>query len=261
MQRVGETDSVRDVRRERMEPEAKPEMREMRGERVRLEDCPYSLRADIGIPSKFMADLPVDKRGYPVPWFVDWINGEPEFRAMDMQKFRRAISGRLCWTCGKPLFGEEVFVIGPMCAVNRISAEPPSHRECAIYAALNCPFLSRPHAHRRTDEQFNAAKKPASGIMIERNPGVTLLWYCKRHELINSPHRPGIANPGVLFRIGRAFKTEWYREGRTATRAEVLEGIESGLPLLRETSEKHDGPQGKIILEMQITHALRLAPR
>lgn len=23
-----------------------------------------------------MRDLKMDKRGYPVPWFVDWVNGE-----------------------------------------------------------------------------------------------------------------------------------------------------------------------------------------
>jgi hypothetical protein len=221
--------------------------------------CP--LRHDITTPPTFMAHLPIDKRGYPVPWFVDYINGEPEFRAMDRRKFQRSINERLCWTCGGKLFDEEVFVIGPMCAVNRISSEPPSHRECAEYSAKTCPFLTRPHARRREDEEFRAAKKPSPGIMIERNPGVTLLWYTKRHELMNSPRRPGVANPGILFKLGRAFKIGWYREGRAATRAEVLESIESGLPILREYAEKYDGPQGIMIMEMQITHALRLVPK
>jgi hypothetical protein len=33
--------------------------------------------------------LPIDERGYPVPWFVAWENGKPEFRAMDPLKFWR----------------------------------------------------------------------------------------------------------------------------------------------------------------------------
>ena len=222
--------------------------------------CPYSLRPDITEPPRFMQHLPIDKRGYPVPWFVDWINGEPEFRAMDMRKFRAAINGRLCWTCGTPLFKEEVFVIGPMCAVNRISSEPPSHRECAEYAAVNCPFLSKPHMHRRTDETFEEGKKNAAGLMIERNPGVTLLWYTRRHHLLTVRNRPG-AGDGVLFQLGRPFNVRWFCRGRTATRAEVLESIDTGYPLLRDAAEKHDGPEGIAHLETQLVTAMRLVPR
>jgi hypothetical protein len=224
-----------------------------------MSGCP--LRHDIAEPPKFMQDLPIDKRGYPIPWFVDYINGEPEFRAADMRKFRIAINDRRCWTCGNPLFGEEIFVIGPMCAVNRISSEPPSHRECAQYAAVNCPFLSKPHMVRRTDENWEAGKLPPAGVMVERNPGVTLLWYTRRHELINSTYKPGVAGRGVLFRLGKPFLTEWYAHGRDATRAEVLESIESGLPVLREASMKHDGPAAIPLLENQITQAMRLLPR
>lgn len=220
--------------------------------------CP--IRHDIAAPPKFMQNLPIDKRGYPVPWFVDWINGEPEFRAMDMRKFLKAINQHLCWTCGTTLFGEEVFVIGPMCAVNRISSEPPSHRECAQYSALNCPFLSKPHMTRRTDEQFNAEKKPSAGVMLERNPGVTLLWFSRHHRLQNVKGRPG-AGDGVLFQLGRPFRVEWYKQGRPATRAEVLESIESGLPIIREVAQKHDGTEGILLLERQITTAMRLVPR
>lgn len=228
-----------------------------------MSTCPHAnaLRPDIAAPPRFMQKLPIDKRGYPVPWFVEWINGEPEFRAMDMRKFRKAIDERCCWTCGHPLFPEEVFVIGPMCAVNRISSEPPNHRECAEYAARNCPFLSKPHMHRRTDDAIEAMKQPAAGVMIERNPGVTLLWYTRRHLLQTVRNRAG-AGDGILFRLGQPFKTDWYCRGRAATRAEILESIESGLPLLREAAAK-DGepPEGLAYLERQITEAYKLIPR
>lgn len=224
-----------------------------------MSSCPHALRPDIAEPPRFMQKLPIDKRGYPVPWFVDWVNGEPEFRAMDPRKFRAAINDRLCWTCGSGLFGEEVFVIGPMCAVNRISSEPPSHRECALYAAMNCPFLSKPQMHRRKDEEIDAIKKPSPGVMIERNPGVTLLWYTRRHALLTVRNRPGAAD-GILFQIGRPFKTEWYCRGRAATREEVMQSFESGLPILREQAETHDGPEGMAFLETQITEARRLIP-
>jgi len=34
--------------------------------------------------------LPVH-RGYPVPWFVEWVLGVPEFRVMSGARFREAI--------------------------------------------------------------------------------------------------------------------------------------------------------------------------
>lgn len=225
--------------------------------------CPaHQRRRDIAEPPRFMQKLPIDKRGYPVPAFVDWIGGEPEFRAMNPRFLVKAINQRLCWTCGQPLYGEEVFVIGPMCAVNRVSSEPPSHRECALYAALNCPFLSKPQMVRRKDGLPGDFGKNAAGVMIERNPGVTLLYYTRRHKLIASPEMPEAgAHAGVLFSLGRPFKTEWYARGRPATRAEVLESIESGLAILRGHAEAHDGPEGVELLQRQYDEALKLVPR
>jgi len=224
--------------------------------------CPHELRQDIQTPPKFMRDLPIDKRGYPVPAFVDWIKGEPEFRAMNPRFLVKAINQRLCWTCGKPLYGEEVFVIGPMCAVNRVSSEPPSHRECALYAATNCPFLSKPQMVRRKDGLPGDFGKNAAGVMIERNPGVTLLYYTRRHRLIASPEMPEAgAHAGVLFSLGRPFKTEWYARGRLATRAEVLESMDSGFELLHATAAQHDGPEGVELLDKQYAEAMRMVPR
>jgi hypothetical protein len=246
-----------------MESREEHDLREVRGERLPMSEarCPYRLRADIGEPPRFMQKLPIDKRGYCVPWFVDWVNGEPEFRAMDLRKFRKAITNRLCWTCGNPLFAEAVFVIGPMCAVNRISSEPPSHRECAEYAARYCPFLSKPHMTRRDDDEFHKNKLPAPGVMVERNPGVTLLWYTRRYTFMNVKGRAG-AGDGVLFQlVGRPFKLEWYSRGRLASREEIRDGFESGLPLLMEAAIKNDGPDGVEYLKQKIEDARKLIPR
>jgi hypothetical protein len=104
--------------------------------------------------------------------------------------------------------------------------------------------------------------KASAGIMIERNPGVMMLWYTRRHHLLNV-HRRAQANAGAgtLFQLGRPFKLEWYTQGRPATRAEILESIESGLPILRETAAQQDGPAGVAYLETQIVDAMKLVPR
>ena len=174
--------------------------------------------------------LSLDERGYPVPWFVQWIEGKPDFRVMDAEKRIRAVREARCWTCGDILGTRFAFVIGPMCAINRISAEPPSHRECAEYSVRACPFLTMPKMVRRENDLPDGYENPG-GLMISRNPSVALLWFTRGYRVIK-------AEPTFLFRIGDPFETAWYKEGRPASRAEVLESIESGYPLLLEGAEQ-----------------------
>jgi hypothetical protein len=212
----------------------------------------HKLRSDIPAPPKFMQQLSIDERGYPVPWFVEWVNGKPEFRAMDGRKFVRAIKERLCWVCGNPLNGQMVFVIGPMCAVNRINAEPPCHRDCARYSAAACPFLSKPQMIRRRFGEDVAITMHESSI--ERNPGVTALWFARRFELVEIP-------TGILFHMGPPFHVEWYCRGRVATREEILHSINTGLPLLDATCDQDDDPAAaRAALQACYKRALRLLP-
>ncbi len=177
-----------------------------------------------------IAALPPDPRGYPVPWFVEWVDGVPDFRVVSALKIGRALVAELCWVCGRPLGRFRAFVIGPMCAVNRVSAEPPSHRDCAEFSARACPFLSNPDAPRRTTRMPDGVGD-LPGLAIKRNPGVTLVWVTHDFQVER-------ADGGVLFRLGPPAETLWYARGRPATRAEVLASIESGLPVLRSVAEK-----------------------
>jgi hypothetical protein len=196
-----------------------------------------------------LADLPVEARGYPVPYFVSKVKGEWEFRAVDPRKIEHADKHRLCWICGKRLVGtRKAFVIGPMCAVNRVSAEPPSHLTCARFAVVACPFLTRPMAKRRPME--GSTHKTPAGMMIERNPGVTLIWCCRDYR---TQREPG----GVLFRLGTPSRLEWYAEGREATGAEVAASIASGLPILQRQAQL-DGPEALEALAGHLRRADRL---
>lgn len=139
------------------------------------------LRPDLEPLPDRMKGLSVS-RGYPVPWFVAWRDGEPEFRCMDPEKLVLAIRCKRCWVCGGVLGKFMTFVVGPMCGINRTSAEPPCHRECAQWSARNCPFLSKPQMDRReNDLPENIVEAP--GFAIRRNPGVTLLWTTKGYTL------------------------------------------------------------------------------
>lgn len=179
------------------------------------------VRAELGTLPLRIARLPLDARGYPVPWFVEWIGGKPEFRAMDGQKFARAIRERRCWVCGDVLGRHLAFVLGPMCAVNRTNPEPPSHYECAAWSARFCP-----HMVRREDAFTESCDKNEGGLM--RNPGCCGVWVTSGYTVFKT----SAGATGYLIRIGPPERVEWYAEGRPATREEVLRSIDSGLPLL-----------------------------
>jgi hypothetical protein len=203
------------------------------------------------IPER-IAKLPLDDAGRPVPWFVAWVDGRPDFRVVGPGRREEAYAKRKCWVCGQQLGKYLVFVIGPMCALNRVSAEPPSHRDCAIFAAKACPFLSSPRMHRRDRDLPEGACAP-DGIPLERNPGVTLLWVTRSYWPV--PDNEG----GYLFRLGPPEQTIWFREGRPATRNEILESIEGGLVEVRAIAIA-EGPVAVRALEKSLKSALDLLP-
>lgn len=202
------------------------------------------------LPSR-MGRLPRDKHGRPVPWFVAWIDGQPDFRIIGEGKLIEAIRFKSCWLCGGQLGANVAFVLGPMCGITRTSPEPPSHRDCADYAARACPFLATPNMRRRDTGIPNEAREP-DGIMIRRNPGVALVWVSR-----NWRKQHGLA----LWHVGDPIETRWYAEGRSATRDEVLASIDTGLPLLRAEAENDPRPAAALAeLNRQHTRALELIP-
>lgn len=176
-----------------------------------------------------MAALPVDHRGFPVPWFVAWEDGKPLFPVADGEKLGIAYRKGLCWVCGGKLPKMRASVIGPMCAINRTISEPQSHIECARFSARRCPFLANPRMKRVPEHLLPEDRKEAAGDGIKRNPGAVAVW------IEANPSKPFRVGDGYLFELGRPSKVEWYAEGRTATRQEVLHSIETGLPLLLES--------------------------
>src|ERR1044071_6366513 len=176
--------------------------------------------ADVEMPARMRA-LPVDHRGYPVPFFVGWVDGAPDHRTADPDKMKRCVEEGRCWLCGDKLGRYLACCIGPMCAVNRNTSEPPSHKECALYAVRTCPFLTRPYARRRA-AGLPEAVVDAAGIPLDRNPGVALVWVTRRVQPYRAP------DGGILFEVGDPVETLWFCEGRSATREEVLHAIETG---------------------------------
>lgn len=205
---------------------------------------------DIPLPAR-LARRPVSERGFPVPWFVSFINGKWDFVNVDPRKIVEAHHRHLCFLCGETLGQFKAFVIGPMCAINRVTSEPPSHTQCAEYAVRACPFLAQPNM-RRNDKAHLGKAEDIPGFAIEHNPGAVLIWVTKSY-------RPMKVNGGALFQVGDPVEIHWYAEGRKATRAQIDAAIAKGLPLLRKKAEA-DGPEAIEELNSYIKRAEKLLP-
>jgi hypothetical protein len=192
---------------------------------------------DLPTPPKRIARLPKDRRGYPVPWFLAWMKGghevspyymgaEPDFRVIKHGARELAWKKSLCWICGDPMGVHKVYVIGPMCVVNRTTMEPASHRECAEYAARACPFLVKPRMRRLPMDDLKGKDVRVDGEMIPRNPGAVCLY----ETPLAHPFKDG--KGGWLIRLEDPVRVDWWAEGRQATREEVLASMQGGLPEL-----------------------------
>jgi hypothetical protein len=215
------------------------------------------LRPELGVLPSRLARLPVDERGYPVPWFVAWVTNDagievPDFRTTDRTKFVSAIKERRCWVCGDYLGKWLAFPIGPMCTITRTIAEPPAHRDCAEWSIQHCPFLANPAQVRRT-ENLPAGYQEPPGIGLMRNPGVICLWVTRSFERFREP------DGRFLLTVGEPATVTWWCEGRPATRAEVQASVDSGLPNLLALA-KSEGPFAVEELGKQVKRAEMLWP-
>lgn len=197
-----------------------------------------------------MQHLALDERGYPVPWFVAYPNGQLDFRVADSEKMLRAMRFGNCWVCGEVTGRLRTFVIGPMCIVNRTTAEPPCHLECARYSAIACPFLTLPKAKRNERVLPDGVSEPA-GEMIRRNPGVVCLWTATDFQLAR------VAN-GYLYRLKDPTSVEWYANGQAATREEVLDSIDSGFPILESMARVEGEPALKHLHDLYLEALVHL---
>jgi len=207
----------------------------------------------IPMPERMRA-LPLTETGFPVLFFARTVDGKPDLRVMDAAKWSLCVKRRLCWLCGQPLGRYLAWVLGGRRVVKKESQEPPNHRKCAEYAMRACPFLTRPHMHRRSAGLPEEAS--FMGIGIDRNPGVSVLWVARKYTVFKAHAGGG----GHLIRLGAPNEVVWYAEGRLASVAEIHRSLDSGLPLLRAMAAK-EGADSMADLERQIKAAMLLVPR
>ena len=199
-----------------------------------------------------MAGRPVERRGYPVPWFATWTADGWDLRVVRPERAAEARRRQVCWVSGQPLGRYRAFVIGPMCSINRVSADPPTTREIALWSARVCPFLSRPLAVRNTRglAELGFREEEQRGVMLARNPGVCAVWVTDRYRVGQRG-----AERGLFFLGEPTAEVQWFTEGRPAARAEVEAAIATGLPALHAVAEQ-EGPAALAELD-RLTEAAR----
>lgn len=155
-----------------------------------------------------VAALPRDARGYPTPFFVAVIDGKPDPRISDGRKKRACVERRLCWICGRPIVFPFAFIGGPLSFKNRAYAEPPSHAECAHYAAQVCPFIVGETLRRGVND------KKVEELNLDTTPGG--VWDRPERWAVVECHayRCHVVQGDVLFEVIDRRRVTWYAGGR-----------------------------------------------
>lgn len=121
----------------------------------------------------FLSHLPIDtRRGYPIPFFVPIINGEPNWNYQDADHYKQCLEKNLCAICGKKNNKREWWTIsGPLGLKNRVSSEAPCHERCARYALAVCPYMISDRVERKSDDALAL-------------PGVHIIEHPKEYYLV-----------------------------------------------------------------------------
>ena len=139
-----------------------------------------------GLPDRpeRIARLPVDERGYPIPFFVAYVDGVPDFRIVDHPKVVDAALKQKCFICGDKLGQHFFFATGPRSAILMKTNHGPSHKECIEYSLSACPFILYPNVQRRRAAlpdiplSFDQSMQPA-------RPPIYVVAHVFKHAHIN----------------------------------------------------------------------------
>ncbi len=139
----------------------------------------------------FLSHLKVDSRGYPIPFFVSWIKGKPEFRLLDVHKQEICIREHKCGICGKKLVKNVAyFISGPLGAKNQVSTDPPMHKECAEFSLQACPHMHFERADRRDANLPAGVEGNATQLLTK--PDCIFCIYADKYKAIKNPAADGL---------------------------------------------------------------------
>lgn len=199
-----------------------------------------------------VARLPVSEKGYPIPFFVAYPDGKPDFRVIDPKKVMRCIMEGRCWVCGETLGAYKAFVGGPLMLVNNFSGEPPSHRDCGEFSATACPHLVLPHASRREANMPEGAEF-LDGHLATRPPA-TLLYITKSYLVQRLEN-------GYGYRMQPPTEVIWYKDGKLANNAEATQALKDAVNNLRAAIGEEAWEREQKAIMHRVAQALEHLPK
>jgi hypothetical protein len=171
---------------------------------------------------------------HPVPWHVQWIDemGLPTRPSMgipdgtiDSTKFDRCLARGRCWICGELRNRQGTFILNATSLIERYANEPPSHADCAAWAAQT----------------------------YKAHEGVLCLWSSARFLAERHEGR-------IMWRlIGDADSVEWWLDGRRATFTEALASVTAHHELL-DRAARAEGWREARTLHFKHVRALKFLP-
>jgi hypothetical protein len=152
--------------------------------------------------------------------------------------FEKCHNERLCRTCGEKLGVHIAFLLPNAAAtINRISSDLPCHLRCATRMA-----------------EADTLGKDVRAIWTARTSSFKPRGYILFRDPTGKP----------LIEIGDPEAVTWWREGRPATRAEIMHSIDTGMPLLRAACDKeqlaHQQDEAHAMLNGAYLKALEFVP-
>lgn len=196
-------------------------------QRLRIRNQMTTLVERTPIPHR-MRTLPLDPRGYPIPYIVFRDrNGDPHFTINDGRVRLRCLLQRRCGICGKKINGPVWFVGGPLSAFHPHGAyaEGPLHENCAEYALKVCPWLAvscymgridASTLYTREGEDRSGGQLFTDPTQIPDRPLCFVAISTSSYKL--SPHS-GASGPNVI--PGRPFvDARYWRNGAQLSEAE-----------------------------------------
>lgn len=134
-----------------------------------------------------MKHLPLDERGYPIPYFVPIVDGKPNFKYQDPKKKPICRKYKKCHICGGHLLAKSFwFISGPIGLRNRVSSDEPMHEECARFSLNFCPHLLNYKAERKAiDESLptQLMNKPTQVFLVKADE----VWYADGIHTMYNP--------------------------------------------------------------------------
>lgn len=201
---------------------------------------------EVPIPPR-MRNLPLDKRGYPIPYTV-LVEGGDVFFTINREDLRmKCLREDRCPICGTKLFRGRWFVGGPGSGLlpNGSYRDPPMHDECAHYALKVCPWLVVTEYDKRISHLFEPQTvATVDPTVIPDKPPLFVALMAVSQDIISVMTPEGAQihiRPKGTFR-----KREYWRGGEQLSQAEGEAVSETYLKWVIEEAARRYGKNRQV---------------